>query len=603
MNKSVAFPLVLLALLAHLTTAVGGTGGPKGGETLYNGIQLPEQWPPQCNELSLEQAVVPYLTNPPQVIPIDIGRQLFVDDFLIESTTLERSFHLPTYHPASPVLKPDKPWECEKRGKGQGPFAMPFSDGVFYNPQDRLFKMWYHADYGSPHLCYATSVDGVSWEKPRLDVVPDTNIAFPRPGGERVVWLDPDEKNPGKRYKMVVTRGGDDLLKPDDAWWGSRCSQYVFFSADGIQWNDKPAARTGPCGDRNSAFYNPFRKVWVYSIREYRPFGGIASPMRCRRYFESPDLVTGLPWKYGEPPLWVGADNLDRRLEYPEIPELYTLDAVAYESVLLGLFSILRHGADLAAFRPKINEVCVGFSRDGFHWSRPDRRSFLPVSENKEDWNWGNVQSVGGCCLIVGDQLWFYCSGRRGDAPFFHDAGGSTGLAVLRRDGFASMDAGDQGGVLTTRPVRFSGRYLFVNLNTDRGELRAEVLDGKGQAIAPFTCGNCLPARTDKTLFRLAWKGASDLGTLSGRAVRFRFHVQNGSLYAFWVSPSRSGASHGYVAGGGPGFTGPTDTVGAAALHPQDFSFICPVQIQALSHLNRGRTIASGYRSITWLVR
>jgi hypothetical protein len=40
------------------------------------------------------------------------------------------------------------------------------------------------------------------------------------------------------------------------------------------------------------------------------------------------------------------------------------------------------------------------------------------------------------------------------------------------------------------------------------------------------------------------------------------FHLQNGKLYAFWVSPDASGASRGYVAAGGPGFTGPTDTVG-----------------------------------------
>jgi hypothetical protein len=46
--------------------------------------------------------------------------------------------------------------------------------------------------------------------------------------------------------------------------------------------------------------------------------------------------------------------------------------------------------------------------------------------------------------------------------------------------------------------------------------------------------------------------------------VRFRFHLRQGSLYAFWVSPERNGASHGYVAGGGPGFSGPTDTVGQA---------------------------------------
>jgi hypothetical protein len=47
--------------------------------------------------------------------------------------------------------------------------------------------------------------------------------------------------------------------------------------------------------------------------------------------------------------------------------------------------------------------------------------------------------------------------------------------------------------------------------------------------------------------------------------VCFRFHLSNGELYAFWVSPEESGANHGYVAAGGPGLTGPKDTVGYRA--------------------------------------
>ena len=73
----------------------------------------------------------------------------------------------------------------------------------------------------------------------------------------------------------------------------------------------------------------------------------------------------------------------------------------------------------------------------GWNWSRPDRRGFCPISENKGDWHYGNVQSAGGCCLVVGDQLWFYCSGR--------GKGHVTSLAVLRRDGFASLDASARG--------------------------------------------------------------------------------------------------------------------------------------------------------------
>ena len=50
------------------------------------------------------------------------------------------------------------------------------------------------------------------------------------------------------------------------------------------------------------------------------------------------------------------------------------------------------------------------------------------------------------------------------------------------------------------------------------------------------------------------------LSRLAGTPVRFRFRLENASLYAFWVSPERSGVSQGYVAAGGPGFTGPADT-------------------------------------------
>ena len=183
------------------------------------------------------------------------------------------------------------------------------------------------------------------------------------------------------------------------------------------------------------------------------------------------------------------------------------------------------------------------------------------------DWNWGNVQSVGGGCLIVGEKLYFYVSGRAGkNQPgcVSCDAASSTGLAVLRRDGFASMDAGDPGAMLTTRPVQFRSRYLFVNASTKAGELRVEVLDHDGQPIPPFTRDACLPVRADSTLQAVVWKDAADQSSLAGRPVRIRFHLRKGSLYAFWVSPDASGASHGYVAAGGPGFTGMTDTVGAA---------------------------------------
>ena len=93
-------------------------------------------------------------------------------------------------------------------------------------------------------------------------------------------------------------------------------------------------------------------------------------------------------------------------------------------------------------------------------------------------------------------------------------------------------------------------------------KLCVEVLDKQGNLIAPFSHDNCVSVSDDTTLARVSWKSADDLSRLRGETVRFRFHLTSGRLYSFWVSPDESGASYGYVAAGGPGFTGPTDTVG-----------------------------------------
>jgi len=537
---------LVVAWLVAVSTAAAA-------ETLYNGITLPAEWPPRLADFPENPVAPPYLASPPALIPIDVGRQLFVDDFLIESTTLKRTFHAAEYHAASPVLKPDQPWESS----GRGPAVMPFSDGVWFDAKEKLFKMWYYAGHGGGQTCYATSKDGIRWEKPKLDVVPDTNIVLKGGRDSNTVWLDHNATDPQQRFKMAVYRGNFELLQ----------------SGDGIHWTK--AGDGAKTGDRSSFFYNPFRERWVFSIRSGSKRG------RSRHYWETKDFFSFTPQvsEKKEPVVWVASDNADwKRDDLLTQPQLYNLDCAAYESVLVGLFSVWRgdyRGAKQTPKaielnqlgRPKQNSICIGFSRDGFHWDRSNRQSFCPVSEKMGDWNWGNVQSVGGCCLVVGEKLYFYISGRAGKSYpgcNYNDAGASTGLAVLRRDGFASMDAGDEAATLTTRPVRFSGKHLFVNLAAPKGELRVEVLDRDGKVIKPFTRENCTPLRADKTLQAVKWKGARDLSKLAGQPVKFRFHLRNGRLYAFWVSPDASGASHGYVAAGGPGFTSPKDTAGIA---------------------------------------
>jgi hypothetical protein len=539
-------------------------GMTNAGETLYNGIRLPDRWPPKRDGLPRKPMPVPYLENRPEVVPIDVGRQLFVDDFLVEKTSLKRTFHSAEYHPDNPVLKPDKPWETQ----GKSNVAFPYSGGVWYDPADKLFKIWYavgNRAWITHWFGYATSRDGVHWDKPvlknikgRRKELDGSNVVLDiRHHDSSTVWLDHAAKDPGARFKYFTTEKG-------------RGWELAYrTSADGIHWSE-PVVSKRIWGDRTTVFYNPFRKVWCLSQRIH---GGDVG--RSRGYMEHPDprkLVETMPHNPGlsaddESVFWTNADDLDPRNpdeKWKEIkPQLYNLDATPYESLMIGLYSVWTGPDNSTVARQGLQKRCdvlLGFSRDGFHWHRPSRKRFIPASWKDGTWNFGNIQSAGGGCLVVGDKLHFYVSARAKDETGGHGKG-STGLAVLRRDGFASMDAGKKGGTLTTRPLTFKGKHLFANVDCPKGELKAEVLDKDGKPIEPFTLENCAPLSCDRTLAAVTWKTA-DLSAVSGKPVRFRFHLKNGSLYAFWTSPDASGASYGYVAAGGPGFAGPRDTVG-----------------------------------------
>ena len=153
-------------------------------------------------------------------------------------------------------------------------------------------------------------------------------------------------------------------------------------------------------------FLESFPKVWVASIRD-SPNEAMG---RVRRYFEVAGSRKRAPLEGGRTGLVDGGGSPGSiRPDLKTPPQLYNLDAVGYESILLGVFSIWRGRRR----SPKPNEVLLGFSRDGFHWTRPDRKAFIPVSEHYGDWNWANVQSAGGVVMVVGDQFYFYVWGGR----------------------------------------------------------------------------------------------------------------------------------------------------------------------------------------------
>lgn len=466
----------------------------------------------------------------PHVIGIDTGRQLFVDDYLIARNSLERKWHAPRYHEACPVLRPDKPWER----RGENPMAYPFSDGVWFDPEARLFKLWYYCG-NQRQTGYAQSRDGVIWEKPVLNVVRGTNVAMAEVRDSTTVWMDLEDPDPTRRFKMIRVPYHENPL-------------HLHTSPDGIRWS-RSLSSSIKVHDRTTAYFDPFRGLWVLSLRA--DLGG-GSRGRARKYYAHADIAKLLRFREERLEWWVSADDRDE--PYADLgvrPELYNLDAFPYESLMVGLFSIWKGHPDT---RHKINEVYLGFTRNGLEWDRPWRKPFLPVSDRPGAWNWTNVQSAGGGCLVMGDELWFYCSGRSGvpGTPRMGEA--ATGLAVLRRDGFVSLNAGGEGGRLKTRMLRFSGSQLFVNAAAQGGELRAAVLDSRGNTIPGYCFKQCEPMTCDSTRHRVQWAGGADLSVLRGRAVRLEFELRSAALYSFWVSATERGESGGYVAAGGPSF-------------------------------------------------
>jgi hypothetical protein len=234
--------------------------------TLHNGIEFPEGGlPAGMDETCREPMAVPYLRNPPALIPIDLGRQLFVDDFLIETTSLVRVFHQPRKHEANPLFRPETEWESHPE---INPCATPKGGGIWRDRRDGFFKMWYEAGWLNA-MALATSRDGLHWDRPDWNVVPGTNRILPgyQPDSN-TVWIDETPREEQARYKMFFREPDKTPATPDVRF---APAAILMTSPDGIHWSEPVIA--GPCGDRSTCYYDPFRRKWVFSLRAYGPHG------------------------------------------------------------------------------------------------------------------------------------------------------------------------------------------------------------------------------------------------------------------------------------------------------------------------------------------
>ena len=493
-------------------------------EKLYNNIILPDNF---ADGLS-DAENVPYLKNPPEVIDVTVGRQLFVDDFLIGETSLTSEYHKAVKFEGNPILKAETELEI-----ADSPVACPKSGGVWYDKEDGIFKMWYEAGW-LRHMCYAESKDGIRWERPELDVREGTNLILDYEGYEKdrfyvdksylrpdstTVFIDYDAPK-SEKYKLF-------LRNP-----GGKSPGIVAVSGDGVHFTD--FRETGDIYDRSTIFYNPFRKKWVYSIRAtWLHDNDPKKWYRARCYRECDNYLDGAAWTEADVHPWMVCGELDKPNPYIGMPpQLYNVDCVGYESIMLGMFQIMYGPENNVCEKfgvPKITELIPMYSRDGYNFSRPCNDSIINASMYKGAWDRGYVQSVGGVLVINGDELWIYYIGFGGDEkrsglPWTENgmySNGATGIAKLRRDGFVSMN-GD--GTLTTRKLTVSGKCsLHINAV---GKVSAEITDGEGRVLARSAEFN-----GDSTNARLDF-GRFDVSSLNGTVFRIKFNVC-GKLYSF----------------------------------------------------------------------
>ena len=513
--------------------APGGDEVTMDPDALYNGVKLPAQWPPKSNyATNIRKGMNPSdLWEQPGVIYATAGRQLFVDNFLVKTSTLRRTYHYPQIMDA-PVLTPDKAWETSANGKSR--FAAPFSDGVWYDEADGKYKMWYMA--ADDATCYAESTDGINWTKPVLDVVEGTNIV--RKGSVRdasSIWID--KSGNGPRYKMFEVAGG-----------AGKWAYHYLTSTDGIHWRDQDAASES-VADRSTVYYSPFRNVWVWSMRHnVRVDKSDPFTVRARDYMENADPSAGnKAAKANLDNFWFGPWPAEQKWSHNTsndgAPGIYNHDAMPYESIMLGFFSVWQGPENDVCNQlgmVKRNQIMVGYSRDGgYSWQRDDMSPFIAIDETAGSYRGGNLQSAIGSPIIVNDKLYFYFSARRMENKVEVT---TTGLATMRRDGFVSMSGS---GILVTQPMLFDGNTLWVNARIG-GSLKVELLDSTGNVLSDYT--TTLNA-ADKCSIKVT-EGLQDV--VKNKSVSLRFTADDCDIYSFWVSDA-DGKSRGYTAGGGPG--------------------------------------------------
>ena len=501
-------------------------------------------------------------------------RQLFLDDAGIACMeNLNCTMHRPEKR--GPMLTADRPSD------GLGPHS---ASAPMWIESEGHYKFLYEIRYDDKKKRYALAVsdDGLRWEKPPLGLVEfegsKENNLFPTPGDERIwhVVYDPDDRDDSRRFKglMTVKKGRVPVVSPDCANWHKLdVDPLALRSGDaGTLTYDRECRRFLGLLKRPSSIPNPNVVGRAYDVTISADFENWSDPVFIfgmdtdrdqemaleviRRRFGDQALAKPM---YSDPDPaigWTPPEGKNHIATWQA--ECYNFGVFPYEGVYLGLVTVYYptgQGLPDRVNTDGFNTIQLVTSRDLEHWERlGDRQPFLETSRLDEGMvgNFDRLQ-IGffNSGVVHGDEIRFYYNAMKRRVPYhdrysdgsprdlsmlsaaeradwLEDGDSAVLLAVMRRDGFVSLDAGKEEGVVETQSFVLNGDRLLVNADLGLGELTAELLDSNGEVAA-----NSQSVSGDLLAGELKWNTA-DLKALQRERVSVRFKLRQGSLYSYW---------------------------------------------------------------------
>lgn len=320
-------------------------------------------------------------------------------------------------------------------------------------------------------------------------------------------------------------------------------------SADGIHWKKLPVAPL-PSQDESNLSYDLQSRQFIATLKQSGPNGRSVTLSTSKDFktWTKPELV----FHTDDEDQHRAKENIKARLADPKLrdplfnnpadynADVYNMGVFAYEGIYIGLPAIYH----AVGRRPQGNTdgfhlIQLAMSRDLKHWRRlGDRQPFIgpsPVDSGAFD----TTQLLPPSAPVIhGDELWFYYTGLKyRHVPEKADPnGGAICLAVLRRDGFMSLDAGDKPGSVLTQPFTVPEGDLHVNAAMVDGSLSAEVIavggedDGQTIARSKSLSGDNLDASIEWTDGLFA--------KLKGRTIRLKFTCRRAEFYSYWFAPA-----------------------------------------------------------------